>query len=380
MTETPNDQAEAQQNDPLVPGFQMLEEGRFEDAVEFFKKAASDHPRDWRVFAQLGQLQLSMQKHHQAVYNFTRALETAPDRGAILILRALTFLEIKDTGQAQADAEQAWPIAGENVESWNRLGVLYGRLGDYQRALIAYDQALQIQPGAGSIFFNRAVMLSEAGDHDAAADDYRAALETRESWPEAMLGLGVALVRNEEVDEAIPIFRELLGSQGADAPMGRMARRYLAELDALEPGDAAPEAEPQAITGEQINALIRNVSRHRREEEVARLFRVLVALPLYTNPVEVDGEAAKDPNEVRLPIFNGEEGSYVVFYADENDERLRPDHIAFPGDRIMRWCMDQDNIEGLMVQNNMGDNVCYHKNLFPALLARYDRFMADHQP
>ncbi|CAM2005783.1 tetratricopeptide repeat protein [Acanthopleuribacter pedis] len=381
MTESQEGHAETTQTDPLLPGFKLMEEGRLDEAVAFFQEAASKYPRDWRVFAQLGQLQLANEKHHQAIYNFTRSMETAPDRAAILILRALAFLEIKDVGQAEADAEQAWPLAGENVESWNRLGVIYGRLGEFDRAQTAYEQALELQPRAASVYFNRAVMMAEAQDFVAAVDDYREALEVADGpWPEALLGMGVSLVKIDDHDEAIECFRAVLELKGADSPMGRMARRYLSELNALTEADAAPQGETQAITPAQINDLIREVSRHQREEEVARLFRVLVALPLYTNPVQIEGEEPQDPDAVRLPVFNGEEGSYVVFYADEQDERLRPDHIALPGDRVMRWCMDQGNIEGLMVQNTVGDNVCYHKNLFPALLARYDRFMAEHQP
>ena len=83
MSETPQDQAQSPQNDPLFPGFKLIEEGRFDDAVTFFKEAASQHPRDWRVFAQLGQLQLSAEKHHQAA-SLKKRPPSIPETGGFL--------------------------------------------------------------------------------------------------------------------------------------------------------------------------------------------------------------------------------------------------------------------------------------------------------
>lgn len=69
----------AQENDVNTLGYQLLTGGKFDDAIEIFKKNTELYPESWNVWDSLGEGYMNNGETKLAVENYTRALGMAPE-------------------------------------------------------------------------------------------------------------------------------------------------------------------------------------------------------------------------------------------------------------------------------------------------------------
>ena len=103
-----------------------------------------------------------------------------------------------------------------------------------EKALSAYDTAIQLQPDYGEVYNNRGNLKSRLGSHDAALDDYDEAIRLNPNFAEAYYNRGVRKVLCEEFDAAIVDFTEAirLNSDCAEAYTYRgVAKAALRDID-----------------------------------------------------------------------------------------------------------------------------------------------------
>ena len=381
------------ESDPLNPGFDLVRAGQLEEAEAFFKDAIQQNPREWRAHLQLGQIYYSQQKFHQAIYTMTRAMETAPDTAEVLSMRALAFLEVGDAAQARADAEQGSTEESDDVSVWNRLAVVFARLGDDDQALGAYDDAIGIDPDEPATYYNRGLLHSGRNDlHDAVAD-FEKALSLAPHYAEARFGLALIQMNLGEPHEAAGNFAQVADQLDSQHPLAEAAIKYLtqlrtgttgepqandAESEAAPAAQAQPAAAMETLDVEGLNLLIQAISKERTDDDVRRLYLALPLITVYTNPrgslPEQPGPfKTDDDHQVEIPTVFYDDHHFALFYVDPEDERLRASYVGIQGHEVLRMCMGTEGLDGLMLQNKIGDNVCFHKDLFPALIKHFER-------
>ena len=62
------------------------------------------------------------------------------------------------------------------ASTFNNRGIGYAKLGEYERAVKDYDQAIEINPDSESYFYNRAIAYNQLGQNERAIADYDEAL------------------------------------------------------------------------------------------------------------------------------------------------------------------------------------------------------------
>ena len=114
------------------------------------------------------------------------------------------------------------------------IGCLLWEGGKAEKALSAYDTAIQLQPDYAEVYNNRGNIKNELGSRDAALDDYDTAIRLNPHFPEAYHNRGVQKVIREEFDAAIVDFTEAirLNSDCAEAYAHRgVAKAELGNID-----------------------------------------------------------------------------------------------------------------------------------------------------
>ena len=82
--------------------------------------------------------------------------------------------------------------AQKKAETFYQQGVEEARQKDYQAAVSAYDQALELDPDAAKIYNNRANAQFELGNQNQAIKDYNQALKLNPDFAEAYYNRGFA--------------------------------------------------------------------------------------------------------------------------------------------------------------------------------------------
>ena len=150
------------------------------------------------------------------------------------------------TGRSQmklSDAERRMA-----QEKYNK-AIQAGRSRNYEEALVAYDEALNIDPKHFQSLFNKAVVLQMLGRVGDALTCYDKALEVNANDAEIWGNRGIALRSLGRTEEAIESYHKGLGINPADSAlwsnMGIALRSVGRVKEAIESYDKAIEINPQ---------------------------------------------------------------------------------------------------------------------------------------
>jgi len=121
---------------------------------------------------------------------------------------------------------------GTTAGAWINLGIALQHTGQTDEAIRSFRRATELEPGSSSAFRNLASTLLEKGDAAAAVPAARRAVDLRRDDPLAHDLLGLALLAQHNVDEAIARFQEAARLNPADME----ARAHLQEALRMRDG------------------------------------------------------------------------------------------------------------------------------------------------
>lgn len=96
-------------------------------------------------------------------------------------------------------------------------GYSFDRVGNYQRAIDEYNQAITIDPQSSDAYYNRGVAYRKLGDHDKALADFKKAIEIVPTKYEAYTNLDWILAQRREWDTIIAYWTKLIDQQPSNA-------------------------------------------------------------------------------------------------------------------------------------------------------------------
>jgi tetratricopeptide (TPR) repeat protein len=122
------------------------------------------------------------------------------------------------TGHQQAsywkDDKTLWThslaCAFGNSSAHNNLGLAYAKEGAVEKSIAEFDQAIELNPSEGELYYNRGISYVMKGDLDQAITQFRRGLELKPAAVEIHNNLGVALLTKGFPQEALQQFQESL--------------------------------------------------------------------------------------------------------------------------------------------------------------------------
>jgi tetratricopeptide (TPR) repeat protein len=224
--------------------------GRPAEAIAYYQRFLQNNPQSIEALARTAELQERVGDLSAAHDTWAQIIEQDPSDFAAHLAMAHVYEVTGDTVSAVAEYETCRFLDTQNVGVLLRLGELYYRQGDGDRAREAFAQAERIQPDDPSVNFWLSLLAEERHDWEEAARRLAAVARVgrdpqvllRLAYYESQAGHGDrALRRLTELHKSDPdntdyLYYLALGYEDADRP--RAAVRRLEKVVKLDPARA----------------------------------------------------------------------------------------------------------------------------------------------
>jgi tetratricopeptide (TPR) repeat protein len=212
-------------------GSVLLQQGRFEEALEKFEEADQLAPNNPTTYNTMGVCHLNLRQFDQALIYFNRCLDLVPTFTDARNNRGATYLSMGQYRMAEVDF--ATVLADNTYPHHYRVYYNLGMAQLKRRQLGAAEENLRKAVAAPvpvyEAFFELATLYAEQGKTDQAISLFEDAMLQYPERKEANLGLGRLLVQLGREQEGREILEELISSDPETAVAGQ-ARAILGEL------------------------------------------------------------------------------------------------------------------------------------------------------
>jgi len=165
-------------------GYIKTAQGRYEEAIQFFRRATQIKHDFARAFQKMGECYLSLERTRLAQQSFQKA--------------AAIYMEKQMDEHAEQVLREVLKINPETINVYNNLGIIYRRQGRYPLAIQQYMKALKVNPEDENIYYNLARTYFETKDFSQAGKVLAKALVINPGFSEAGNLLKVIEAREHE--------------------------------------------------------------------------------------------------------------------------------------------------------------------------------------
>ena len=156
--------------------------------------------------------------------------------------------------QARIAYQQALDLDPNNPMPFRRLGALYVKIGDHERAVATYQAGLRKHPKEAPIWHDLGMAHARRKEWDPAATALKKAVECDPENRTYSHALGHCLARAGRVEESVACFRATVGEAQAHYNVARMMRHMKRDDLARQHLELALKAEPALDAAKQMLA------------------------------------------------------------------------------------------------------------------------------
>ena len=150
---------------------------RPDKAIPAFKYAVAINPYSPQNYNALGEAYLAQKRFRAAADAFEHASNLSPMKSVYWNNLAAAYTELRQTEQALGALKKNEVVAAPhgNWIDWYNLGVAYDRLEAYEKAVNAYNRALQLNPRGATVWTSLGSAEQALGQLEPAAEHYKLA-------------------------------------------------------------------------------------------------------------------------------------------------------------------------------------------------------------
>ena len=162
-------------------------------ALDYFNKAATVAPNNYKSFYNRGLLFLKMNKPELAIKSFNQTLRLYSYSKA-LIGRASAYYALNDLSKAINDANAVLAIEKSNSKAYFVLGNCYNDLNQLDKAILSYNKSIEIKADEPDFYFKRGIAQGKKQNFNACLNDISDCIKLNPNYYEAYYWRGVAKV------------------------------------------------------------------------------------------------------------------------------------------------------------------------------------------
>jgi tetratricopeptide (TPR) repeat protein len=183
-------------DEDMAAGSDLFKAGKFDEAIERFKKVIDKFPSNYEGYFNLG----------------------------------LSYLKKKEVDQAITALEKAAEINPQSVESLFALGECNFVNGESEKALQNFSRAIAINPESPLAHYNLGLVFYRLGKNEEALAAFEKSIALKPDNASAHYQAGLAAIRLQNFDKALKSFREFLRLE-PNAPEAAQVKTMIEELE-----------------------------------------------------------------------------------------------------------------------------------------------------
>lgn len=201
-------------------GDQLLQSGRYDQAVAAYNEAIEGGHELARAYAGRGHANMSLRQFKQALEDFSmsleyernpvvlasrcnayrllddlssalqdcrEAIELAPENMDVRIAFAMLLLDKGDIDEARSEANAAHEINPNSAKPYYILAQIYSIEGNYEEAIKSLSECIEIDPDEPIYYWERGFLYYSLGKVEESKKDMRAVLEYGETYKDGEL-------------------------------------------------------------------------------------------------------------------------------------------------------------------------------------------------
>ncbi len=169
----------------LESGANSFKEGKYEEAIEYFKKVIEKFPSNYEGYFNLGLSYLKKGDLDQAIAQLEKATELNPKSVDAHFALGEAYFSKGEGEKATESFSKAIEIAPENPMAYYDLGIVYYKLERSEEALKAFDKAIELNREFSSAYYQAALCAVKIGDFQRAIGYFEEFLKVEPNAPEA---------------------------------------------------------------------------------------------------------------------------------------------------------------------------------------------------
>jgi protein O-mannosyl-transferase len=158
----------------------------------------------------LAATRLQLQYWKDSVTLCTRAIQITKDNAVANCILGEAFSDLGEPEKAIAQYNEALRLNPVYPLALNNKGVIFTQQGRYNEAIAEFNLMLKFQPHSNLAHRNLGSVLMQQGKIDEAMVQYRAALQSNPDDDKSLANLGMALAQQGKLDEAMVQYRAAL--------------------------------------------------------------------------------------------------------------------------------------------------------------------------
>jgi len=192
-----------------------LDQERYQEALESFKRASQIRPESPTVLYNLGRAYEKVGAWEEAVRTYKKLLSTKhlfphllfPD---ILFNLSEIYYAHGQLARSEESLRRAIEIRPDFAEAYFNLADIHLARGDNSQAVRLYDKVLSLKPGFAEAYYNKGNALVGLGRLDDAEENYRKAISLKPGAPSFHNNLGNILMLKKNYSEAAKAYQVAL--------------------------------------------------------------------------------------------------------------------------------------------------------------------------
>jgi len=168
-------------------------------------------------------------KYDEAIERFKKVIDKFPSNCEGYFNLGLNYLKKKEVDAAITALEKAAEINPQSVESYFALGEAYFAKGESEKALQSFSRAIALNPESPLAHYNLGLVFYKLGKNEEALAAFDKAVALKPDNPSAHYQAGLAAIRLQSFDNALKSFQEFLRLE-PNAPEADQVRTMIEEL------------------------------------------------------------------------------------------------------------------------------------------------------
>ncbi|MGB5217161.1 MAG: tetratricopeptide repeat protein, partial [Smithella sp.] len=156
--------------------------GYWKNSLTLFSHALKVTENNYIAHNHLANALVKARKFDRAFYHYNKAIQINPLYAHAYYNRGIANYISGRKQLALADFEKTirlMPKIPKSASAYHNIGIIYAELGQYQRAIDYYHEAIELQPDYASAYNNRALVYFKIGEKNAGCQDVQKACELR---------------------------------------------------------------------------------------------------------------------------------------------------------------------------------------------------------